>query len=190
MATILNIIFNAYIFILLIRLLLQKFGANWSNPLSQLIVKITEPVIKPLRKFLPGLMGFDLAAVVAAFVIQVIATFVVISMKLPVAPGFVGSVVIAFGFFGYKIVDIYVWSIIISAIMTWVPALQHNPVGGLINVIAEPALTLARRFVPRINGIDLSPIPLLLLLWILRAFVFKAFIVAGIHMAYAGVKLT
>lgn len=45
---IINFVFDTYIFILLLRLLLQKMGANWHNPVSQLVIKVTEPVVKPL----------------------------------------------------------------------------------------------------------------------------------------------
>lgn len=185
----LSFVFNAYIFILLVRLLLQKFGASWTNPISQLVVKLTEPVIKPLRKFIPGFKGFDLAIVVAIFVIQLIAVIIIIGIKVNLRPSFFGSIVIAIGYLGYKLADIYIWGIILSAVMSWVPALQHNPLAAIINTITEPLMKLGRRFVPKIGGLDLSPIPLILLLWIVRAFVFQSIIVYGIRLAYVGAHM-
>jgi YggT family protein len=67
-----HILFDSYIVILLLRLMLQKLGANWYNPISQFIIQLTEKPLKPLRKFIPGVAGFDLSILLLAFVLQYI----------------------------------------------------------------------------------------------------------------------
>lgn len=184
LVTLLSFIFEAYLYILLLRLILQKLGANWSNPLSQFVVKLTEPLIKPLRKFIPGFKGFDLAIVVVALVLQIIEILLVFTIKVNIMPGIVGTVVISLGYLGDKVVNIYFWGIILSAIMSWVPALQHNPLASIINTIAMPLLNFGRRYMPKIAGLDLTPIPLLLILWLLKLLVFHPILEYGLHLAY------
>lgn len=184
LVSLLNFAFETYLYILLIRLILQKLGESWSNPISQIVVKLTEPVVKPLRKFIPGFKGFDLAIVVATLVIQIIEIMLIFTIKVRIMPGIFGSLVIAIGYIGYKLSNIYFFGIILSVIMSWVPALQHNPLASVINTIATPLLNLGRRYIPKIAGIDLTPIPLLLILWFLKLLVFHPILVYGLHLAY------
>lgn len=180
----LGFLFETYLFILLIRLLLQKLGANWGNPISQLVVKLTEPVVKPLRKFIPGFRGFDLSIVVAVILIQFIEMFIILGIKVHITPGILGTLILSIGYIGNKLVNIYVWGVILSVIMSWVPALQHNPLANIINTIVGPLLNLGQRYIPRIGGFDLSPIPILLALWLIRLLVLQSVIVYGFHLAY------
>lgn len=185
LVTLISFVFQTYLYILLVRLLLQKLGANWSNPISQFIVKLTEPIIKPLRKFIPGFKGFDLAIVLAVLVIQFIETMVLMIIKIHIMPDALGVLIISFAYIGNKLVNMYVWGIILSVVMTWVPTLQHNPLASIINTIVAPLLSLGRRYMPLIAGFDLSPIPILLLLWIIRIVVMQSIIVYGFHLAYS-----
>lgn len=69
--------------------------------------------------------------------------------------------------------DIYVWLIIISAILSWLVAFnvinQHNQfvntIGTALYRISEPALRPIRRFLPNLGGVDISPVILILLIW-------------------------
>ncbi len=181
---IINFAFDAYIFVLLLRLILQKLGANWHNPVSQFVVKLTQPVVKPLRKIFPGFKGFDLAIIVAMLVLEVIEMMLLMWIKIEIFPGFLGSVVIAIGMLCNKVVNLYFFAIIIGVIMSWVPSLQHNPMAGIVNVITNPLLGLARRFIPMIGGFDLSPILVLLVLKLLEILVFNNIITQGMRWAY------
>ncbi|MCH9769711.1 MAG: YggT family protein, partial [Gammaproteobacteria bacterium] len=62
--SLLDLLFYVYTIILLLRLLLQKLGANYFNPIVQFLVKVTEPIIRPLRSILPGFRGYDLGAII------------------------------------------------------------------------------------------------------------------------------
>lgn len=184
LVNLLQFVFEAFIYILLIRMLLQKLGESWNNPISQFVFKLTEPVVKPLKKFIPGFKGFDLAIFVAAFLINLIETLIIFKIKVRIMPGVFGSAIISLGFIGYKFVYIYIWGVILSAIMSWVPALQHNPLASVINTIAEPLMKLGRRFIPKMAGIDLSPIPILLALWLIKLIILHPILVYGLHLAY------
>lgn len=152
--------------------------------MSQFVIKLTEPVVKPLRRIFPGLKGFDLAIVVAMLVLETIEVILLLWLKITVFPGVLGSIVIAIGELGNKAVNIYFFAIIIGVIMSWVPSLQHNPAAGIVNTITRPLLSLARRFIPLIAGIDLSPIPVLIILKLLTILLFNPIITQGYKLAY------
>jgi YggT family protein len=181
-----NFVFDAYIFILLLRLILQKMGANWHNPISQFVVKITQPIVVPLRKIFPGFKGFDLAIVVAMFLLELIETMLLLWVKITLFPGVLGAVVVTLGMLGGKVIDLYFFAIIITVIMSWVPALQHGPLGGIVNIVTRPLMALARRFIPPIGGFDLSPIVILLALKLLEILITSPVITLGYRLAYSG----
>ncbi len=181
---IINFVFDAYIFILLLRLILQRMGANWHNPVSQFVVKLTQPVVVPLRKFLPGFRGFDLAIVVAMIVLEVIQMMLLLWLEVAIFPNIGGVFVVAAGMLGNKVMDLYFYAVIIGVIMSWVPTLQQSPVAGIVNTITNPLLGLARRFIPLIAGFDLSPIPVLLVLKLVSILVFNPIIAYGYKLAY------
>lgn len=176
---IIGFIFDTYIFILLLRLLLQKLGANWHNPIVQLLVKLTQPVVSPLRKFFPGFKGFDLAILVPILVLEWIGIILLLWLKLHMFPNVLGSLIIAAGTLGDKVIDLYFFAILINIVMSWVPSLQHSPVAGLVNTITHPPLALARRFIPPIAGFDLSPIPVLIVLKLVSILLLNPIIAQG-----------
>ncbi len=181
---IINFVFDTYIFILLLRLILQRMRASWHNPISQLVVKLTQPVVVPLRKMFPGFRGFDLAIIVAMLILEVIETILLLWLKIAVFPGILGSFVIAIGMLGNKVMNLYFFAIIIGVIMSWVTSLQHSPIAGIVNIITSPLLNLARRFIPPIGGFDLSPLPVLLALKLITILVFNPIIMQGYKLAY------
>lgn len=180
-----GIIFDLYIFVLILRLLLQKFGASWVNPMVQFIIKVTEPVIKPLRKFFPGFKGFDLAIVFVMFVLELIQMWLLVWLKFNTMPGIVGTMVVAVGQLGMKITNVFFWCVIINAIMSWFPAAQSNPMAALVNLIAEPVLRPARQLLPAISGIDLSPIITIIGLVLINMLIFNNIISFGMRLAFS-----
>lgn len=161
---IIHTLFSFYIYVLLLRLFFQKWGANWYNPLSQFVIRSTEFLVKPVGQFVPGFRGFDLSIVLIALVVQLIAAYIETLLKLHILPSFLGMLVMSIGLLFGKVVNLFMIAIIVSALASWLPALQNNPVIDVIHLIASPWMRLGRRFVPLIAGLDLSPIIVLLVL--------------------------
>lgn len=184
LSLLINFVVNTYVFILLLRLLLQKLGGNWHNPVTHLVVRITDPVVKPLRRLIPGFKGFDLAIVLAMLILEFVGAMLLLKINYNTAPKILGCLVISIIYLGNKVLSLYFWGIILSAIMSWVPALRHNPIAGIVGTIVEPLLNIARRFIPAISGMDFSPIVLLLLLKAVEFFVFAPIISFGYRLAY------
>lgn len=148
-----DIIFQLYATALLIRLLLQWVRADFYNPVSQFIVKITNPPVIPLRKIIPGFGGIDIATLLLAFLVLAIKTMLVYQTIEPLAVG-----IIAIGQTLILAISIFLYSIIIQAILSWVNPDPYNPIVALLNSLTFPVLKHFKRLVPPISGMDISPI--------------------------------
>ena len=141
-----------------LRLLMQVARADFYNPISQFIVKLTNPVLLPLRRFIPGLGGIDLAAVVLALLVQLAATTVLLVLQgfSPINPLYM----LAWGFIGILslILNIYLFTIIASIVVSWVAPHSTHPAVLLLRQFTEPVMAPFRKLVPAIGGLDLSPI--------------------------------
>ncbi len=156
-----NTLFNLYIFALLLRLILQWMGASFFNPVSQFIVKITDPVIQPLRRVLPRVRMVDIATLLAACVLELIKY----SLLLWIAGGSINIIallLIALVALIKATVNIFFYAILISVVLSWVNPGLHSPVTEIIYRLTEPLLAPVRRIIPPISGFDLSPIVVLL----------------------------
>jgi len=149
---IVNFIFSAYIYILLLRLFMQKLGASWHNPLSQFVVKATDPLIKPLQRIVPGVGGFDLSVVALAIVLQLIAFWILAFLVFKTLPGMLGSLVVVVAYMASKVINLFFVIVIASAILSWFPNARAHPVANIVDLLAYPLTSLARRIIPLIGG--------------------------------------
>jgi len=148
-----DILFQLYATVLLIRLLLQWVRADFYNPISQFIVKITNPPVIPLRKIIPGFGGIDVATLLLAFLVLAIKAMLIYQTIEPLA-----ILIIATGETLILIISIFLYSIIIQAIMSWVNPDPRNPAVSLLNSLTFPILKHFRNLMPPISGMDISPI--------------------------------
>lgn len=176
---IIHVLFDTYIIILLLRLLLQKLGASWRNPLSQFVIKLTEKPLKPLRKMIPGFQGFDFSIVFLALLLQFIEIMLLWRLQFGVNTNVQGTLIVACGEILSKFIFIYIYSIIINAIASWIPQLQTHPLAHIVFLITDPILSLARRFIPPIGGIDISPMAVLLLLALINTLIVTPILAIG-----------
>lgn len=159
-----QIVFNAYSFILMLRLLLQFFGADFFNPLSQFIVKVTQPIVKPLQRVLPKLKGVDLAIVLLLFVIEAIRITMVVWLQSGVIISPASLFVSSLGLLLRQLLNLFFYAIILRVLLSWFPTQSASPVTHILYVLTEPLLRRARQIIPPIGGLDLSPIAVILLL--------------------------
>jgi YggT family protein len=160
-------VFGLYILAVLLRLMLQWLRADFYNPLSQFIVKVTNPPLKPLRRVIPGWGGIDFASVLLLIVLQMAELFLInMAMGRMMAAG--GLFVIAIGSLLELVINVFIGAILIQVILSWVAPASYNPVIGLVHSIADPALAPARRLIPPVSGIDLSPLLALVVLQLMK----------------------
>ncbi len=149
-------LFGLYIAVVLIRFLLQWARADFYNPLSQFIVRITSPVLRPLRQAIPSYGGLDTASLVLAWILK--------SVELALVALLLGYSLIPVGALLWSLpalieltIGIFLFGILIRAILSWVNPDPYNPGVALLERLTDPILRPARRLIRPIGGVDLSP---------------------------------
>lgn len=150
--------FNLYILALLLRLLLQMARGDFYNPISQLLVKITQPVLKPVRSFLPSIGSIDTASIVVILLLQIIATTLLVTIQGYPIPNSISLLIWgALGAVG-MVINIYFIAILASIILSWIAPGSYNPTILLLHQLTEPVMKPFRKILPAMGGLDLSPI--------------------------------
>jgi YggT family protein len=149
---------SLYLLVVMLRFLLQLARADFYNPMSQFIVKVTNPPLLPLRRVIPGVMGIDLAAVVLALLVQ----FVIIELGALILLGGLINPLYALLWSAIGLLaltaNIYFWALLIMVIASWVAPQSANPALRLVHQLVEPVMAPFRKIMPDLGGIDISPI--------------------------------
>ena len=156
-------LFGLYLIAIMLRVLLQLTRADFYNPVSQFLVKVTNPPLIPLRRVIPGFMGIDFAAIVLMIVLKAVEIFLIVLIK-GVSIKISGLVVLSIAELLRLLINVYFFTILIQVIISWVNPGTYNPAVSLLYSINEPLLSRARRIIPPISGFDLSPIVVIILL--------------------------
>ena len=161
-----NTLCDLYLMVVLLRIWLQLVRADFYNPVSQFVLKVTNPVLIPLRRFIPGFFGIDIAAWVLAFLI--------VAIKLALL-----HVLFPNGSFGFEWILLILltvvkkagvmlfWVLIVRALLSWVSQGNH-PIEYLMFQLTEPLLGPIRRIIPPMGGLDLSMLALFIVLQVLN----------------------
>jgi len=156
-------LFGLYILIVMLRFLLQWARADFYNPISQFIVKATQAPLAPLRRVIPGIANLDLAAALLMFALKFIELWLITGL-LGISPQIVGVAMMSIAELFGLLINVFLFSILIQVIISWVNPGMYNPVMGLLHTLNEPLLAPARRVIPPISGLDLSPIVVIIVL--------------------------
>jgi YggT family protein len=159
--------FGLYVLAVMLRFLLQWVRADFYNPVSQFLVKVTSPVLRPLRRVIPGYAGIDFAAIVLMLGLKLVEWWLVLWLK-GIAPAAGGVFFLAVADLLSLVVNVFLVAILIQVILSWVNPGAHNPVSSLLWRLNEPLLGPARRLLPPISGLDLSPILVVVVLQLLK----------------------
>lgn len=151
-----DILAGLYILCVLLRFLLQWVRGDFYNPLSRFLVTVTNPLLRPLRRIIPGWRGLDFASLLLALALK-LATLGIIALilGLSVTPG--GLAIGAIAKLISLVLYIFIFAIVAQAILSWVQPYGQNPMSSLLHSLTAPILRPARRIVPPIGGLDLSP---------------------------------
>jgi YggT family protein len=176
-------LFGLYILVVLIRFLLQWLRADFYNPISQFIVTVTNPPLRILRRFIPGLAGIDLASIVLMLGLSMIKTWLLFSMVRQ--PGtFEGILVYSIGELLQLLVYVFIFTILIRVVLSWIaPQQGYNPALRLLYDLSEPLMAPARRLIPPISGLDISPIVVFIFLYLTRMLIVQPILDLGIALS-------
>jgi YggT family protein len=146
------------VFVFLLRLLLQWSRADFRNQIAQAVVRITNPVILPLRRILPPIGKLDTASAVAVIVLAAIEELILFSLQgLPITFGGSWPRAVLFRILSITLVT-YLYAIIIYALLSMVAPGGYSPAQSLLTSLCEPVLRPFRRIIPPVGGLDLSPL--------------------------------
>lgn len=146
-----------YAFVLILRLLLPWFRADFRNPLAQGILRITSPLVIPLRRVLPSIGRVDTATLVVTFGVLYLTLFLVaLIVGLRPGPGILA--LSAAIYIPLLILRLYIFLIIVRVVLSWVAPAGYNPAIALFYTLTDPVLRPIQRIIPRMGGFDLSPI--------------------------------
>jgi len=154
-----DVVFGIAILLLILRFLLGIARANFYNPLSPIIVKITDPLVLPLRKIIPPIGRFDTALVLLMVALKLIHLFLKTKMLGFTAPATL-LLTATVGTLLNTILLIYFVAIIIMVIFSWLSMAgtrMPSDLASIINSLVSPILQPIRRVMPNLGGLDLSP---------------------------------
>ncbi|MEW6445633.1 MAG: YggT family protein [Pseudomonadota bacterium] len=158
----LRMVFDLAIIFILLRFLLQAARADFYNPVTQSIVRLTNPLLAPLRRVIPPVAGQDSAALLVAYLLALV--FLILANALAEGRANPGLLLLIAPLHLLEIVlDMLFWGVIIHAILSWFPNAQRAPAARVLDQLISPLLRPIKRILPDLGGIDLSPIVLLLL---------------------------
>jgi YggT family protein len=161
LAFLIDVVFGLFTYALLLRLVMQHMRAPFRNPLGQAVMALTDWVVKPLRRVLPGLGGVDWATVVAVFVFQ-FAWLLALHLALGrgfalLGPGLPFLALAALIALVRALLWLTIVIVFVQAILSWVA--PDGPLAGVLNALTFPLLRPVRKVVPPIGGtLDLSPL--------------------------------
>lgn len=167
-AQLIDVLVGIYISVILLRFFLQYFRADFYNPLSQFVVKATDPLVKPLRKVIPGLGGIDVSSLLLAYLVILTKTMVLYAIS-----GFFTLNLIFLGLGSVvellqSVLRLFMFLIFIRVILSWVSPGSYNPVMAVIGQISEPVISKFRRLLPPMSGFDFAPMLALILIFFLQ----------------------
>jgi YggT family protein len=168
---VIDVIFSLFTYGLLMRFAMQALRAPFRNPLGQAVIALTDWIVKPLRRVIPGFGGYDWATLLAAWLFR--AAWI-LSLYVLFGSGFAGLTLAAAGYIALaaviELVKAALWLLIIvvfaQALLSWIA--PEGPLAGLLNALTFPFLRPIRRILPPIGGtLDLSPLVVIVLAQIL-----------------------
>ena len=161
--------FGLYLILVLVRFLMQVSRADYYNPICQVVVKLTDPAIKPFNKVLPRILGIDFATLIVALLIQVVAISLVMLLtgNLIFHPTYIGWALVGLA---SMILDIYFFALIAMVIGSWIVPHSNHPAMSLIIQLTDPICAPARKLLPPMGGLDFSIILVFVVITLIDTF--------------------
>jgi len=160
---ILNTLLTLVVVVFLLRVLMPLVRADFRNPVGEAVLKITNPLVLPLRRVLRPGRRVDAASIVALLIVQFAKTIVLLLVR---GAALRPDTVLVAGLFGLVIlvIQFYFYAVLVYALMSWFGGASYSPVGLVVGRMVEPLLAPFRRIIPPIGGLDLSALFLMIAL--------------------------
>ena len=160
-------LFGLYILAVLLRFLLQLVRADFYNPISQFLVMATAPPLKILRRIIPGFGGIDLASLLLIWGLKYVELLLIVIVSGMNTNAF-APLLWAIPELAELLLNVYLFSVLIQVILSWINPGAYNPVSALLHSLTEPVMRPARNILPPVSGLDLSPMLVMIGLILLK----------------------
>lgn len=177
LAFLVNTLIGLFTLAVILRFLLHKLRADYYNPLSQLVIRVTDPVLRPLQRLVPTWRGFDLAALLLMLILQAVNVtllaliYGVMGALDPFLVPFFAVVKLATLF-----IMLYIFTILVQVVVSWLSPGNPNPALMALWLINRPLLGPVRRIMPTPGGVDLSPMFVMIGLFFLNLLIQQLFL--------------
>ncbi|HEY6722027.1 MAG TPA: YggT family protein [Burkholderiales bacterium] len=163
-------VFGFFVYALLLRFYMQWLRAPFRNPVGQFVTALTDWIVRPARRVVPGLFGLDLSSILIAWLAEALMLVLVYwlrGLSFAGAPGIAAGVLFTLAAMELVRASLYllIGVVIVQAIMSWVS--PHAPLAPVFDSLTRPFYGFFRRFIPPIGNVDLSPLFVLLIAQIL-----------------------
>ncbi len=159
-----NILFSLYILAVMLRFLLQTIRADFYNPICQFLVSVTNPALKPLRRWVPGYLGVDWPSILLMILLQLLEVCLIALLVSGQIPATISLPVVIASKLLKLLIYTYIVIIVIQAIISWIQPGTYSPFTVLLYQLCEPLVKPIRRHIPAAGGIDWSLFLVLILL--------------------------
>jgi YggT family protein len=149
---------DLYLLAVVLRFLLQIVGADFYNPVSQFLVKLTNPALRYLRRFIPGYRGIDWSSVVLMLAVKALEISLISIAAYGVIPALPGLMITSLAQLLHLLIYIFIVAVFIQVLLSWVNPGMYNPATVILYRLTEPILKKARQLLPPSGGMDFSPI--------------------------------
>lgn len=182
-----NVVFDIYTIILIIRLVLAWVGADSNHRLIQAIITVTSPVVRPLKKFLPDKFDIEFSTLVVIILLQAIKWLLIFVLS----PGFgvpniIGVLIVAVSSSLSLLLQVLFYAILLQFILSLIQ--PNAPFYRELSRFTSPALRPVQKLVPPISGIDISPIIVCVIIQLINMVVVTSLMAVGTSIAIIGFK--
>lgn len=161
---------SLYILAVLLRFLLQWCGTSFYNPIAQLLLKITHPPLRVLRRFIPPLGRIDTSSLVLVLALQMFANFIILILK-GVTVNVGALAILSLTDLVALLINIFIFAVFARALLSWFNPGGYDSASSILASLTEPLLNIGRKAIPDLGGIDLSPLVVLLVLQLAKMLV-------------------
>jgi YggT family protein len=152
-----NALTSLYLLLLVLRFWLPWMRADFRNPLAQGILKLTSPLVVPIRRVVPSFGRLDTSTVLVAFVVQYLALLLIL-LIVGASASFSVVAISAIVKLVLLSLNLFMFAIFVRIILSWISPGQNNPATAIITTLTEPILRPFRRVIPSMGGFDISPV--------------------------------
>ncbi|RJT23129.1 YggT family protein [Buttiauxella izardii] len=156
-----------YVMVLLIRIWMQWSRCDFYNPFAQFIVKITQPIVGPLRRIIPSIGPIDTSSLLVAFILTTLKYPILLLIQIGALSLDPMNLLVGLLSLLKSAGTLVFWVIIIRSLMSWISQ-GRSPIEYVLMQLTEPMMAPIRRVIPAMGGIDFSAMVVILILYALN----------------------